>query len=321
MTVDHKVGDQLFRQVDFFGSIYLADSFVSVPQKIESGNGEAKLYVGQESEELRNFFGSRPFNIRCFLKKSELIQFMEELRSEYNYPQQPYRRKKELPELFRDRRSKIEYQDEIIWFSFEEQDQIEPPRIYGKSQDDGYKFLRELPLPTLSYLSFMKLESSNEKVFHVRLFTDFLPLGSRYHPKENPNLIESLVQDDIAIRKIRKGQEKFRERVLNSCPFCPITKVSDDRILEAAHIKPYSKSSNDEKYDTFNGISLTPTIHSLYDKGFITVSEENTLMVSDWISSVTVRNLGIKNNLRLQIPEFDKRKEYFKFHQDNIFRA
>ena len=84
----HQVGDQLFKKIDFREKINLADSFVSSPQKIGTAHGEAKLYLGNESEELRSFFGSKPFNIRCFLKKSELIQFMEELRSEYNYPQQ-----------------------------------------------------------------------------------------------------------------------------------------------------------------------------------------------------------------------------------------
>lgn len=317
----HKIGETLYQQVDFKGNIYVADSFVKPPQKIDRGNGEAKLYVGNESEELRKFFGPKPFNIKCFLKKSELIQFMEELRSEYTFPQQPYRRKDDLPNLFVDRLNLINEQDEIIWFSFKEQDQIMPPRIYGKSLDRGYEFLRELPIPTLSYISFIKLESKNEQVFHARLFTDFLPLGSRYHPTEDPRLIEKSLQDDVALTKIRKGQAMFRKSVLDSCPFCPITKVSDDRILEAAHIKPHAKSSSFEAYDKFNGISLTPTMHSLYDLGFITVSNKSTLLISDWISKVSVKNLGIRNNLNLPIPEFDKRKEYFKFHQDHIFRS
>ena len=317
----HKIEGSLFQQVDFRERIYLADSFVSVPQKLDKGNGEAKLYVGNESENLRNFFGPKPFNIKCFFKKNELLQFMQELKSEYKFPQQQYRRKDELPSLFNERMSKINDQDEIIWFSFKEQDQIAPPRIYGKSNDAGYKFLRELPLPTLSYLSFIKLESNNQTIFHARLLTDFMPLGSRYHPKEDPNKIDTLYDDQLAKIKVRKGQADFRKNVLESCPFCPITKVSDDRLLEAAHIKPYSKSSDQEVYDKYNGIAFTPSMHSLYDLGFISIDKDSSLVVSDWISKVTVRNLGITDKLSLPIPEFNKRKEYFEYHQKNIFRS
>ena len=80
-----------------------------------------------------------------FLKNELIKKFLEELRSEYKNPEQQYRRKEELPMLFNERLSKVQDQDEIIWFSIHEQDQIQGPRIYVKSSDAGYKFLRELP--------------------------------------------------------------------------------------------------------------------------------------------------------------------------------
>lgn len=317
----HKIEGALYQQIDFKDRVYLADSFVSPPQKIDKGNGEAKLYIGNESEDLRNFFGPRPFKIQCFFKKNELLQFMQELKSEYKFPQQQYRRKHELPSLYDDRVSRINEHEDIIWFSFDEQDQIAPPRVYGKSQDVAYKFLRELPLPTLSYLSFIKLESNNEIIFHARLFTDFMPLGSRYHPKEDPNKILIPNNDKIVKTSARRGQAEFRKNVLELCPFCPITKVSDDRILEAAHIKPFSKSSYQESYDKYNGIAFTPSMHSLYDLGFISIDNSSSLVVSKWISKVTVRNLGISDKLSLPIPEFNKRKDFFEYHRKNIFRS
>lgn len=317
----HKVGDKIYEQADLKGNIYLADSFVSVPQKLDKGNGEAKLYVGNESEKLRDFFGTKPFKVRCFFKKNELLQFMQELKSEYKFPQQQYRRKDEIPNLYDKRISRVNNQDEIIWFSFDEQDQIAPPRIYGKSNDLGYKFLRELPLPTLSYVSFLKLRSDDEIIYHARLLTDFMPLGSRYHPIEDPTKIHMSSMDGTSIIKARKGQADFRKKVLDSCPFCPITKVADDRLLEAAHLKPYSKCSDEEAYFKYNGVAFTPSMHSLYDLGFITVDNNSSLVVSDWVSKVTVRNLGIANKASLPIPEFDKRKEFFEYHKKNIFRA
>ena len=163
----------VYQQLNSIKRISLPDSFVSIPQKLNKGNGEAKLYVGNESDKTRNFFGPRPFRIKCFFKRTELFEFMQELKLEYKYPKQQYRRKNELSELFDKRLSKINDQNDMIWFSFNEQDQITLPRIYGKSDDLGYKFLRELPLPGISYLSFIKLQSSSRTIFNARLSTDF----------------------------------------------------------------------------------------------------------------------------------------------------
>jgi hypothetical protein len=42
----------------------------------------------------------------------------------------------------------------------------------------------------------------------------------------------------------RIGQGKYREKLLKQCPICPITLVSDDRLLIASHIKPWAKSNS-----------------------------------------------------------------------------
>lgn len=173
----HKIEEDFFYQSGCFQRINLADSFVSKAQKIEKGNGEAKLYIGNESKELRNFFGKRPFRTLCFFKKFELLEFMHVLKSEYKSPKLRYRKEAELPQLFDERINMIECQNEIIWFTLCEQDQIAPPRIYVKSSDSEYRFLRELPLPTLSFLEINKLISKNKTIFHLRLVADLSRLS------------------------------------------------------------------------------------------------------------------------------------------------
>ena len=54
--------------------------------------------------------------------------------------------------------------------------------------------------------------------------------------------------------------------------------------------------------DKFNGISLTPSIHRLYDLGFIGVNQNSKLLISEWISKVTAKNIGIQHNKSLNIP-------------------
>ena len=51
------INNQRFSVVDTLEKITIADSFVVRQNKIGRGNGEAKLYVGQDNTQLRAFFG------------------------------------------------------------------------------------------------------------------------------------------------------------------------------------------------------------------------------------------------------------------------
>ena len=53
--------------VDSKEKLTVADSFVVRQNKIGSGNGEAKLYIGNDNSEIRNFYGTGGFDIKCFL--------------------------------------------------------------------------------------------------------------------------------------------------------------------------------------------------------------------------------------------------------------
>ena len=53
-----------FKVVDTKEKITIADSFVFPQNKIGSGNGEAKLYIGQDNKDTRELFGGSGFN-RC----------------------------------------------------------------------------------------------------------------------------------------------------------------------------------------------------------------------------------------------------------------
>ena len=47
-----------FELIDASEKITIADSFVHPAQKLGRGHGEAKLYIGNKSKELWDFFGS-----------------------------------------------------------------------------------------------------------------------------------------------------------------------------------------------------------------------------------------------------------------------
>ena len=324
------VNGKNFNKQDTHDKITMADSFVVPSNKLGKGNGEGKLYIGNESSFIRKFYGLSGFDIQCFLLRKDLEKFLIGLKAEYNYPKLPYRKKDELPELFHSRLDKISKLPEIIWFSIQEQNQIGGPRIYINSNDDNYKILRELSLPNLSYVSVMKLTSnSKEIIYYFKLFTDYMDsFGTTSHPSDIEKEQDALLQDkslnerskDQTI-KARIGQGKYREELLKQCPFCPITLVGDDRLLIASHIKPWAVSERNEKIDPKNGFMFTPTIDYLFDRGFLSFNNDKTILLSPWLSKTTIHRLNFQSSGIIEHLPIIGREKYLQYHRDNIYKS
>jgi hypothetical protein len=61
-----KLQEKKYQVLDTKEKITIADSFVIRQNKIGSGNGEAKLYVGNDNEDTRNFFGKKVLRLKGF---------------------------------------------------------------------------------------------------------------------------------------------------------------------------------------------------------------------------------------------------------------
>ena len=55
---------------------------------------------------------------------------------------------------------------------------------------------------------------------------------------------------------------------------------SDPNFLIASHIKPWKVSDNVLRLDGSNGLTLAPRIDRLFDKGYITFSQDGSLFLS-----------------------------------------
>lgn len=305
--------------------VTIADSFVVRQNKIGQGNGEAKLYVGQDSKNIRDFFGNNGFTIKCFLLKKDLLKYLEETKVEYLHPEQPYVNKVLLPSLWIERKDMILRLPDIIEFEIQEQTQIDGPRIYVKSNDRAYKLIRELSLPNITYITIVKLiDKTHQLRYYFKLFSDYF--GDIRHPylvqeEEEENKILEANEETKILSKARKGQGKYREDLLNMCPYCPITMVSDERILIASHIKPWSKSNNEEKVDPLNGFMFTPTFDYLFDRGFLSFTNDKKTKLSPFLSNMTYSKLGISDNKTFHHLPIDGREKYLKYHRTEIFQG
>lgn len=311
--------------VDTLEYVTLADSFVR--NKIGTGHGEAKLYVGNESDSLSDFF--LDYQCDCVFKKSDFEVYLNDAESEFLDPQQDYVKKDEMPDIYNRLKFAIEQvSDEVLPFEIYRVG-VEPPRVYINSKSTYYDLMRNLGLPNISYLSILKLKSENNRfLYYFKMFVDYKSDLVSYVMKSEVEQEERISKDKALSEKVKStlinsriGQGDYRKKLLEECPCCPFTMVTDERLLVASHIKPWVLSNDKEKVDSKNGFMFTPTFDRLFDRGFISFEDDKTLIVSPWISPMNQKRLGIYTGKIIdKLPLDEKRKKYLEFHREYIFK-
>jgi putative restriction endonuclease len=122
----------------------------------------------------------------------------------------------------------------------------------------------------------------------------------------------------------RLGQGSFRVIVTDAYRRrCAITGERTLPVLEAAHIKPFAM---DGPHDVDNGLLLRADLHTLFDRGYITVSEDGNVRVSRRIREEfeNGRDYYALEGRHITLPDAafaPPRGEYLEWHRDAIFRS
>jgi putative restriction endonuclease len=325
-VADIVVNKEKYAIIDTLEYITLADSFVK--NKIGSGHGEAKLYVGNENEKKLEFFGN--FAVDCFFSKSDFKKYLKDAESEFLMPQQEYVKKEQMSEIYDSLIFTAEqFNEEVLPFELYRAN-VKPPRVYINAKSVYYEYMRNLALPNISYISILKLKNSSTGLikYYFKIFVDFKSdLITYVMPREEEQ--EKQILENINTTKKEKenlinsriGQGEYRRKLFSECPICPFTQVSDERMLVASHIKPWVFSDDKEKVDIKNGFMFTPTYERLFNRGFITFEDDKTLVVSPWISQMNQNRLGIYTGKIISLLQIDeKKKKYLEYHRDYIFK-
>jgi hypothetical protein len=120
--------------------------------------------------------------------------------------------------------------------------------------------------------------------------------------------------------RARVGQGLFRQKVEKIESRCRVTGITDKRLLIASHIKPWKVSTNTERLDGHNGLLLSPHIDRLFDKGWISFSNNGCLLVSSKEISSVLEMWHI--NPQQPVGNFtDRQQRYLKHHQKEVFRG
>lgn len=309
--------------------------FVVGSNKFGNSHGEAKFYISSK-EQMYNFYGKSGFSAKCVMLKADLISYMNAIKNEYMYPSQEYAKKSDLPNLWNKRLELINTFDDVISFNINDQSQIAGDRGYINSKDKGYQLIREIALPLVSYIYVEKIGTIDSPIYYWKLFVDFDaiwekkngPLVFIYGKGKNGTTDSKPISKEQekkqeTVRKARVGQGKYREQLLLQCPFCPFTMITDERLLIASHIKPWAACETEsEQIDPYNGYMLSPLYDKLFDQGFITFTKDRHMILSEYISSHTWKQLKLKNDTFIQaLPMDEKRIEYLKFHYQAVFKG
>lgn len=117
----------------------------------------------------------------------------------------------------------------------------------------------------------------------------------------------------------RIGQGEFRDALIIYWDgACPVAGVDHAPLLRASHIKSWSKSSNAERLDPFNGILLCAHIDALFDRHLITFEDDGRLRISSVVSPNNRARLGLSDDVTIE--GLDPRHATYLAHHRALFQ-
>ena len=309
-------------RIDAF-EVNFVDSCAKEEFKLQSttGIGERRIYVGSDENKYDEFFELD--RIECFItQKKDLLEYLDDAHDEFINPTQEYRN--DLSQMYETllQKTKGIPVDEITYKfrkTFDNQKRyylVLEPQSGINAQN--YNHIRNIALPRITKFCFIKLKDSNTNKLYIYMRPVFF--NSQKQKEELPDNTAKDNSNELqdAKKVARKRQAEYRQKLLEQMPLCPFTNVTEDRILQACHIKPFSDCNTDEeRYDYKNGITMTPTYHILFDLGMISFKNNGELLVSPFLSNMNKSRLNLKEGHIYRIQSGSD--NYLEYHRTNVF--
>lgn len=122
----------------------------------------------------------------------------------------------------------------------------------------------------------------------------------------------------------RLGQGTFRVAVTDAYGrACSVTDEHSLPVLEASHIRPYAQEG---PHEVSNGLLLRADLHRLFDQGYLTVTPDHRLKVSQRLRADydNGRTYYPMDGQLLKLPQANVEwpsSEFLTWHNDHVFRA
>lgn len=319
-----------------------------------AGSGETRLYMGpQQNDEVGSFIEFDEHYITRANKKtyntckSSFIITKENL-LEYHVGIKDIYDSKEFEDsigniksLYSQRLNEIRALNEISRFEvFNQNGETDIARIYIGSTSHLWELIRRIALPRVSYIRIDKIldeetgellylvtlhqkdkTSIDDEVWKRRNYYSDVEKKVRNEIDENVTLSDTEKKDLVLARR---GQGKFRKRVIGMMGKCIFTGVSDPNLLRASHCIPWAECETaSDRLDGYNGLLLTPTYDLLFDQGYISFTDEGRLMIAECLGEENVRIFGLKKDYQYitEGMQVDMRERFLRYHREYIFKS
>jgi hypothetical protein len=136
--------------------------------------------------------------------------------------------------------------------------------------------------------------------------------------KEIATLPKTTEAERLVVQRV--GQDVFRHGLVDFWEGrCAITGLAVVELLRASHIKPWAVCVSDaERLDVYNGLLLAPHLDAAFDRGFITVEDDGTVMVAEALDGYARSVLGLDQPLRVR-GLGEGHRAYLPWHRERVF--
>jgi len=142
---------------------------------------------------------------------------------------------------------------------------------------------------------------------------------------ETPEDIEYAIDNLRVEIERRQRQSLFRKRVLaNFGHRCCISGVSEESLLNASHIMPWS-AGREHRLDPANGLCLSVLYDRMFDRGFLSFSDDLSILVPADLTKYSRPTREVLASLKgrrasspMNTPIGTK---FLKYHRENVFES
>jgi len=115
----------------------------------------------------------------------------------------------------------------------------------------------------------------------------------------------------------RVGQGTFRDNLFIRSTSCEICGIDFKPLLRASHIKPWSKSNDNERLNQDNGLLLCAEHDVLFDNGYITF-KDSQLIISRYVPDSIKDRLDVFSNIDFGFTL--EQQKYLAWHAQYLFK-
>ena len=126
-------------------------------------------------------------------------------------------------------------------------------------------------------------------------------------------------EDKEAVVKQRVNQNVFRDRLLKKYNKCVLCGMSNPDLLTASHIKPWRDSDETERLSIYNGFLMCPNHDILFDRGYISFSDDGSILISDELSPDDRVFLNVHEGFSIELKT--ENLSFLQYHREKIFRG